>query len=399
MTLRESLLKAIAARLQHKERWAAFVAEHPVAPSVEEEALLRTLYEAVDIPVAEWGPLCVSAERLRKQAVSQQLDDEADTQIREAEAFLDLTADRFLHWPWAALDEVVGGMAPGTLHYIVCPSKGGKTTLCRSAVTQWCKQGKKVLYGGFEMKAETLRTMAAAEEVGLDPGDILTGAWLHHEHYGSMRAEMVRAYQMQRHPDHWYQNLRFTGFESVGPKEVEQMMETAHTWGADVVVIDHVDHLDGDGKATEFEVSIRANKLLLRLAKKYNLTVIITSQTNQTGRQHDRWRDHKPLRDEVVRFGDIKKQVATTMIGFFRPLKPGVTKEERDQVEYGERDATDLLLSGANRFNVIASRTYGSRIGRTGLVGWERGRIVDAPHALLAEYEARRHAIKTNKDV
>ena len=398
MTLKDSLVAAIAYWTQpgHMERKRAFLAgEGNVAPSPEEEAMLAGMYEAVSIPANEWGALCVIAERLRKEKVERHLSGEADAQIEGAERFLDLEAKDFLCWPWKALHGAVGGMAPGTLHYIVCPSKGGKTTLMRSAAALWCQQGKKVLYGGFEMKAETLRTMYAADDAGLDPGDVTSGAWLDFPNYAELRARMVMAYRQQRQPDHWYQNLRFTGFDSVGVKQIGEMMEQAHAWGADAVVVDHIDEIEGEGRATDYQVSVAVNRLLLRETKRYGLKVIATSQTNSTGKSTDRWRDHRNLRDEIVRYGDLKRQVATTMTGLFRPVRPNLTKEEKEMVERGEMPMSQALLTGANKFVIMASRTYGSRIGNVGFLGWERGRIVEPSQALLNDIEAARHAIKT----
>ena len=366
------------------------------APSVAEEQVLHTLLDAQFIPSNEWVALCVIAERTRQDEAHRILAGEADAQIDEAEKFLDLSKQDFLHWPWSTLDNAIGGMAPGTLHYIVCPSKGGKTTLCRSAVAEWCKQGKKVLYGGFEMKAETLRTMFAADDCGLDPGDILTGAWLRFDNYDALRARMKDAYLQQRRADHWYQNLRFTSFERVGEKEVREMMTQAAAWKADVVIIDHVDHISASGSL--YEASVKTNELLLQLTKASGMRTIITSQTNGAGKGQDSWRDHKPVREEVVKFGSHKKEIATTMMGFYRPLKPGMRKEEREQVEFGERNMSDFLLDGANAFNIIGHRAYGARNGMRGYVGWERGRIVEPSFGLLAEIEAAKNAIKTKRD-
>lgn len=395
-TLRASLVEACQLwtnpKLATRDRKVHWLEQGRI-PTPEEESILTT--EATTIPANEWGGVCLVAENVRRGNAERALTEEAEEQIDRAERFLNLTKDDFLFWPWRALHDAVGGMAPGTVHYIVCPSKGGKTTLSLSATRLWCQQGKKILYGGFEMKAETLRTMFAAQDCGLDPGDIVSGAWLDWEDYGYHRQRMVDAYAAQRKPDHWYQNLRFTSFEHVGPTQVQEMMDMAKDWGADAVLVDHVDELEGEPRQTDFAVSVASNKLILKLTKRHDLKTIITSQTNNTGKAHDRWRDHKPLRDEIVRFGDIKKQVATTMIGFNRPVKPGLTKEERDMVEHGERQISEFLMVGANRFNVMASRTYGSRIGTMGLLGWERGRIVDAPQSLLNDVEAAKHRIPT----
>ena len=402
MTLRESLVAAIADWMLpgHMDKKRAFLAgEGNVAPSVEEETILRGLYEAISLPENEWGAIAVIAEKLRKAKVEKHLSGEAEAQIDGAERFLDLQAKDFLCWPWESMHNAVGGMGPGTLHYVVCPSKGGKTTLMRSATALWCQQGKRVLYGGFEMKAETLRTMYAADEAGMDPGDVMSGAWLGFDHYHELRARMVTAYQQQRNPDHWYSRLRFTGFETVGVKEVEAMMEQAHEWKADAVIVDHVDNLEGDGRQRDYDVSVAVNKLMLKLAKRWDLKVILTSQTNNTGKAQDRWRDHRNLRDEIVRYGDLKKQVATTMTGLFRPVRPNLTKEEKERVEMGDLPMSHALLTGANKFCIMANRPYGSRIGNVGYLGWERGRIVEPSQALLNDIEAARHSIKTNRSV
>lgn len=402
MTLRDSLLSAMESRERHTDRWRTFATQHAeVAPSVEEEAVLRTLLEAQFVPQTEWGALCVAAETVRQGTATTVLYDEALAQVDEAESFLSLTKADFLHWPWSTLDKAIGGMAPGTLHYVVCPSKGGKTTLCRSATYEWLHQGHKVFYGGFEMKASTLRTMFAADDCGMDPGDVMTGRWLDFPDYAERRGRMALAYREQTAEGSFYQNLRFSSFDTVGRDEVIGMMETAHAWGAKVVIIDHVDHVDGGTAANkgEYSVSVATNKLLLALTKRYNLVTIVTSQTNNTGKAQDRWRDFKPVREEVVKFGGHKKEVAHTMLGFYRPLKPGLTKEDRDRVEYGERSAEDFLLTGANAFNIIGHRAYGSHNGMRGYLGWERGRIIEPSFALLADIEAQKNAIKTNRSV
>jgi KaiC/GvpD/RAD55 family RecA-like ATPase len=400
MTLRESLVAAIRVSKEHPAKWLTYAAQHEdVGPSADELPILQSLVEALGIPLNQWGGLCFLADELRRNAAVEFLDTEAEAQIQGAEGFLDLTHKDFLRWPWEAMHNEVGGMSPGTLHYVVCPSKGGKTTLMRSATAEWCKRGLKVLYGGFEMKAETLRTMYAADECGLDPGDVTSGAWLDFQNHKELRARMVTAYNQQRQPDHWYSRLRFTGFETVGVKEVTEMMETAHEWGADAVVVDHVDQLEGDARQSDYDVSVLVNKLILKLAKRYGLKVILTSQTNNTGKAQDRWRDHRNLRDEIVRFGDLKRQVATTMTGLFRPVRPNLTKEEKERVELGDLPMSHALLTGANKFCIMANRPYGSRIGNVGYLGWERGRIVEPSQGLLRDIEAARSAIKTARGV
>jgi hypothetical protein len=245
------------------------------------------------------------------------------------------------------------------------------------------------------MKAETLRTMYAADDCGVDPGDVLTGAWHDFPNFDALRTRMADAYRQQRREDHWYSRLRFTSYERVGQNEVREMMEQAASWGAEAVVVDHADHVEAGGSL--YEASVKTNALMLELVKQTGTRLIVTSQTNSSGKGQDMWRDHKPVREEVVKFGSHKKEIATTMMGFYRPLRPGVTKEEREMVEYGERPMSDCLLTGANAFNIIGHRAYGSRNGARGYVGWERGRIVEPDKSLLNDIEAQRHAIQTKR--
>ena len=192
-------------------------------PSADEEASLGLTVEAIHIPPQEWGAVCLLAERVRAHAAETSLADEASQQVADAARFLNLTSDDFLRWPWRDLDELVGGMAPGTVHFVVCPSKGGKTTLCRSAAAHWIRAGKRVYYAGLEMKATALRTMYAADDCGVDPGDVMSGAWLHFAHYPDLRARMADAYHRQDDPTSEYQRLRFSGFASVNRQAVDDL--------------------------------------------------------------------------------------------------------------------------------------------------------------------------------
>ena len=368
-------------------------------PSADEELAIPETLEGASIPVEEYGGVCALWDHMRRTHAEQTLAEEASQQIDDGLKMLDYTPDRFLHWPWPAMDGLVGGMAPGTIHYVVCPSKGGKTTLCRTAASHWVHQGKRVYYAGLEMTAKMLRMMYAADDCGIDPGDVVTGAWLQRPDVDVLRERLRAAWLQQDEPTSPYRNLKFAPFQSVDRKVAGEMMKVAADWGADVVVIDHVDHVDGSKSgAGEYQGMKETQHLFLNLAQHHNLTVILTSQMNSTGKAQDLWRDHRPLRMEHVKYGALKLEVATTMVGMYRPVKLGLTKDEKQAVEAGEKSVFDMLETGVNAVNVLASRPYGSRIGNRAYVGWDRGRIVDAPASVLAGIEARRHAIRTNSN-
>lgn len=327
----------------------------------------------------------------REQATIQAHAEERHAQVEGAENYLHAAATDFLHWPWPELDEQVGGMAPGTLHYVISPSKGGKTTLLLSAVQRWIADGRYVVYGGFEMTAEVLRTMIAAQRCGIDPGDVLTGAWLGFTNYAALRERMGTEYRAQL-TDPELTRLHFTAFASVGKRELNQMVEEAADRRA-VVVIDHVDHINAGGK-NPYDISMAANHLLLEKAKALGLTVIIASQLN-TGNVQDPHRNHRPLPIERVKMGNHKLEVATTMLGWYRPLRSGLTKEALAKVRDGEADTSSILEPGQSAFNVMGHRFYGSRIGNRGRLRWDAGRILSLTPEQRRSLESARHGIPT----
>ena len=366
----------------------------PRTPTSDEETALHASLDASHITSDQWDIVVAVSDRIRQANAERTLTEDAEAQVERARRFLDLTPRDFLRWPWKAMDDVVGGMAPGTVHGIVCPSKGGKTTLMRSAAKAWIQQSCRVFYGAFEMPATTMRTMYAADDCGLDPGDVLSGLWQTFGHYDELRPRMKAAYEEQLNPLSPYKRLRFSSFESVDERAVRGMMEQAHDWGADAVILDHIDHLSiGTGRS--YEMSIGALDLLEKLTKRYALKCIFTSQTNYDGRSQDKFRDHRPVLDTSVKMGGKKKEICTTMLGFYRPLKLGFSKEEKAQVAWGEKSPYDFLWPDVNAFNLMAHRGYGRRVGQRDYLGWERGQIVEAPHAVRSEIESRKHGVTT----
>jgi KaiC/GvpD/RAD55 family RecA-like ATPase len=361
-------------------------------PSSAEEAELRLIFDAQAIPMAEWGALCLLADRIRQRAAEATVEGEADEQIAHGLTVLDYGPERYLRWPWASLDTLVGGMAPGTVHIIACPSKGGKTTLLRSATDLWARAGERIYFAGFEMPAKMLRAMYAADEVGIDPGDVVTGAWLHRHDTEELRIKLREAFQRQSEAGSHYQNIAYFPDPSVTPAAMVKMMRTAADWGAKAVCVDHMDHLAAGGNS--YQATIEVCQLLERTAKEYELIVLATSQLNTADKRTDAWRDHRPLRTEHVAFGAKKEQVATTMIGFVRPVKPDMTKVEKTMVEAREKSVYDMLTPRVNQANLMTSRPYASRIGNRALVGWDRGRIVDLPENALKDEQAAQHGIR-----
>lgn len=395
--LRESIAEACKiwtnpklATPERKRHWL----EQGRIPTPLEEVEINLCLEGSIIPATEWGAVCLVAENVRRQLAEREIESEASQQIAEGQAALEWGAERYLRWPWKALHDLVGGMAPGTVHIVACPSKGGKTTLMRSASDLWARQGIRGIFGGFEMPAKMLRAMYAADSVGIDPGAIVTGAWLERPDRDTVRANLKAAFQAQEAPGSHYKNIAYSSETNVTPQAVKTMMQQAADWGAQYVILDHLENVSTTVAGNGYQNASAVCHLLADLAKKHELVVIGTSQLNTADKRTDPWRDHRPIRVEHCIYGAVKMQVATTMLGFYRPVKPSLTKMEKQEVESRERQIYDVLTPNVNAANLIASRPFASRIGQKALMGWERGRIVDLP---MNEAESLLHGIPTAK--
>ncbi|MHB1863403.1 MAG: DnaB-like helicase C-terminal domain-containing protein [Gemmatimonadaceae bacterium] len=299
---------------------------------------------------------------------------EQAAQIAEAQQAVTLPASAFLDWPWPALASVVGGMGPGTLGFLCAASGAGKTSFLMSAARRWHVAGRRVYYAGLESRPCILRTQWACRSLGLDAGDVLSGdAERRIRDWPDVRRRLLAQLEMQE-----ADNIRFAPFRSVNLTALDAMFRAASDFDADALVIDHVDHLDGE-RGNLYESSVAAVRRLLTLAQDTGIRVIAASQTNLTNAGSDRLRFHRPVQRDVVKMGGHKIEVADWMLGLYRPLKANLTREARADFLDGKSDLPTILEHGVTELNVMKHRLYGAREGERIRLGFAKGEVLDAP--------------------
>ena len=303
----------------------------------------------------------------------------ADEQVKQvAEAFqaVHLPPEAFIHWPWPALSEVMGGIRPGTIGFLAAASGAGKTSFLMSAARRWCGQQKRVYYAGLESRPHVLRVQWACRSLGLDAGDVLSGhAARHMRDWPDVRRRIVGQIEMQD-----VDPIRFAPFRFLDITALRKMMQEAVDFEADVVIIDHIDHIDG-GKGNTYESSLAAVKHMLTLAQDSDLRVLAATQTNLSGAGNDPLRFHRPVRREHVKYGNHKLEVADWALGLYRPLREGLEKRERLAFTEGRADLTAILQQGVTELNVMKHRLYGAREGKRIRLGFSKGEVLDQPQA------------------
>lgn len=299
-------------------------------------------------------------------------------QVYEANRLVGLAATSYLEWPWPLLSNVMGGIGPGSLGFVCAASGAGKTSFLLSAMRRWFSAGRRVYYAGLETRPHILRTQWACRELSIDAGDVLTGrAPRTIAEWPSVR-ERLRKEFMSQVTSTVMDRIRFAPFRFLNLRALETMYREAADFDADLVVVDHIDHVDGE-RGNQYESSVAAVKKVLALTQDYELRTIAASQTNLSGAGSDPLRFHRPVRRDHVKNGNHKLEVADWALGLYRPLKPGLTRGVLKDWREGKIDLAAILDRGVTELNVMKHRAYGNREGTRIRLGFAKGEVLDEP--------------------
>ena len=326
---------------------------------------------------------------------------DANRQVSDAVYDLERNANEYLRWPWASLDDLYGGMARGTLHYVVGFSGIGKTTFITSAILLWHSLRLKIVVLPLEVRSNVFRTHLACQQLGINPGLMLSGDYLRRDDHEDLRAR-VRDAVIAQAKEPWSSHVVVHDAADVSVDTLRRAARVAVELEADVLIIDHVDHLETDPAARQslYQASVQVNREALRIAQESDLVIVAMSQANQEALRSngaDQLAKYAPLRDNYVLNGGHKRQVASGMLGLYRPTLPApeggtaadltAWKELIASARRGEREPQTALEPYVMGVNLMKSRAYGSREGKRITLSWENGRIVDRtalPYSLRA---------------
>lgn len=314
----------------------------------------------------------------------------ASDQVVAALLDIERAPDSYVRWPYVILDALYGGMAPATVHYVVGFSGMGKSTFIASVIGRWVGQGRRVDVMPLETSAKTFRTYLACQEAGIDPGAMLSGdfwRWPNAEAVRATVAETLRAQMRGAFGERCYVH----GVEAVTATKLRVAARDAAERGAEILVVDHIDHIEGDGerRASLYEQSVQVNRAALSVARDTGLVLVLMSQANQEALRGnpDHMAKYAALRDSQVLQGGHKRQVATGMLGIYRPLldcpegadvgEVAEWKEAVSRARRGEEPPSTALEPGAVGVNLMKSRNYGGREGQRVRLRWSAGRVVD----------------------
>jgi KaiC/GvpD/RAD55 family RecA-like ATPase len=300
--------------------------------------------------------------------------DDTFVQCVEARDRLMLPPDAYLRLPWPSVDALVGGIAPGDVWFVAGFSGNGKTTWLMNLVNILLMLGRTVYYLGLETRPDVLRTHLACLRLGLYPGDILSGECKTWEAWPQIRPLLVQEFESARRLGERDRFL-INGVKRVDERALRDAGQDAALDKADLVVIDHVDHLRHDGGRSPHEESMRAVHLILELAQDKGLRMLVATQCNNEAVKGDRLGQYQPPQPHHVYMGSHKRMIATGMLGLYRPIAADASKEVMAEVRAGRKEARDILEPNTMGISVLKHRYYGSREGMRTALHLKQGKL------------------------
>jgi replicative DNA helicase len=152
------------------------------------------------------------------------------------------------------------------------------------------------------------------------------------------------------------------------------VLEEAQTFGADVILIDHVHHIrvEGNNSAAEF---VRLCQVLHDFTKSQRIPIVAMAQLNRGTGPKDRLKPYLPPDVDGIQMGKVLEQVSSVVLGLYRPLRQDITPYDRSQMRLGA-SVKNYLKPNTMAVSVLKSRISGD-VGEIVDLVYDRGHIRD----------------------
>jgi hypothetical protein len=278
-------------------------------------------------------------------------------------------------------------MAPGDVWFVCAFSGNGKTTYLSSVIDGWYEQGRKVYVLPLETRPQVFRTYWACQRLGIHPGDVLSGALAQHSHGHEIR-KRIRDELHRQVEAPMRDRVRVSSASAINVARLTHAVEEARDWGADVVIVDHIDHIAGGDGSNLHAESYRVNHAALELAQREEIILLCASQLNNEmlRNSRDRLAQYGPPQPHHVFMGGHKRQIATGMIGLHRKLRDRRHDEDAKQYKIAMHDArngdaepTTMLEPATMAVTAMKLRNFGQRENQRVFLGVDQGRVISIP--------------------
>lgn len=320
--------------------------------------------------------------------------------IEYAEWLHHMDVDTLVRWPWQAVNDLAGPLAPGRLTYVAAFPGGGKTTFLTHCLYYWLAEGKTVTYLPLEADPGEVYVRLACLEIGANADDALSFRLAQRKADGDADAvrvhdELTVAYRLLKERRALLESLRILPVPTLTVSAFNKAVAVAQAMESDLIVVDHVDHVEseaGDG-ASEIATSNALQAAALAAAKGLNIPVVLATQLNSSRAGNDRLAHYRPPATDWLYNKGKKEQMAANILGLSRVLRTGVPTEWVSEARAGMRPITDVVLDNRMAVTGMKLRYGGGMKERTVQLAYEHGRITDLDAMDLRDTIAQRHGV------
>lgn len=326
------------------------------------------------------------------------------TAIDQAEWLHEMPLAQMIRWPWRTLHDFAGALVPGRVTYLCAFPGGGKTTVLTQCLAHWVAQGVRVLYLPLESDLGEVYTRMACYALGINADDALSMRLRERaEERGDVEAArqvlaLTDRYRAMRTEREFMERFCIEPIDHLSPLSFKRSIDAARALEADIIVTDHVDHVEGeaDDFAPEIKLSNQLQTMALRAAKQLSIPVVLASQLNSSRTGGDHLAHYRPpLADWMFNKGK-KEQIGAQILGLYRPQDPDADQELVRRVRAGAADVERIALPDRMGINGMKLRFGGGTRGRSLQLNFTNGLLSDLPADARRDSQAQHHGIRTN---
>jgi replicative DNA helicase len=314
--------------------------------------------------------------RVRQEAAMATFD-----QTEGALERLQIDPATLMAWPWSSVDAVTGKIWPDDIVTVCAHSGNGKTTFLSQCINPWLAAGKTIYVVTLEQDPKEYRTALAALALGFHPQRALENDWP----YLPLGAAQRLADEIRRQRTALAGQLHFSPSAMVKPAEFDAEITRAVYLKADILILDHVGHLDYSDKA--YSELARFLKKLKHDANQLGLPVLMAAQMNRGDRNP--LAPYYPPNLHDIEMGGKILQVSSIVLGAYRPLVETCSTEDEREIRRGKLKIKDFVEKETIALAVLKGRKRGEDRGETVKLAFRRGRIVDPADEARAALEER----------
>jgi len=314
-----------------------------------------------------------------------------------------MPVEALVRWPWRAVNELAGPLVPSRLTYIAAFPGGGKTSFLMHCLQYWLAEGKRVCFLPLESPVGEVYARLACLETGVSADEALSMRLAQRAADGDLEAQRQRealeaAYRGMRERRDLLERLQIIPLPTLTLAGFQKAVAVAHATEADLLVVDHVDHLEGDLEEqgryrSDIELSNALQSAALQAAKELNIPVVLATQLNSSRAGGDRLAHYKPPATDWLFNKGKKEQMAANILGLSRLLSPAASSEWLAEVRAGTRPIDDVAMKQTMGVTGMKLRYGGALKEKTALLRYTADGITDIDLTERRDMQAARHRI------